>query len=106
VGTDPTDPDTDGDGTNDAIDAYPTDPSVRTDRPERSVEGGTAVAAEPSTTLDEGATRGDGVTTERVEATGEGVGERVDTPGFGPVVAVVAGALVGMRLLLQNRDSS
>jgi hypothetical protein len=110
VGTDPTTADTDGDGTNDAIDAYPTDPSVRTERPERSVEERTEAAAEPSTdstiTAGEDTTRGDGVATERVEATGEGVVERVDTPGFGASVAVAAGALVGIRLLLQNRDSS
>ncbi|WP_318569279.1 hypothetical protein [Salinigranum marinum] len=110
VGTDPTSPDTDGDGTNDAIDAYPTDPSVRTDRPKRSVEGGTEAtdgrSTDSATTADDGTTRGDDVTTERVEATGEEIAERVDTPGFGAGLAVAAGALVGMRLLLQNRDSS
>jgi hypothetical protein len=87
--------DTDGDGTSDARDVAPLNPSVaRTDtggdddRTERRTD---RTVAEPV----------EGVTTsEREERTGTGgVGTSVETPGFGVVAAAAALVLVGMRCL-------
>ena len=109
TGTDPTSADTDGDGATDAVDPAPTDPSVRVT--EQTAGEETVQAARTATP---GATGAATATSVDVTATGTPTGEngpveRVETPGFGVVqalVAAVAGAtLVGMLCRRQNRGS-
>ncbi|WP_380677096.1 PGF-CTERM sorting domain-containing protein [Salinigranum sp. GCM10025319] len=111
AGTDPTRADTDGDGANDAIDAYPTDPSVRTvQSAEPTSERPPTPTVEPSleteSTTSEPEDTGTATPVPRDESTeegvDEGVGSRVDTPGFGVGVALAALTLGGMLFRRQN----
>ncbi len=84
-GTDPTDPDTDGDGVEDGVDPAPTDASVATTTGESA-----------TTTAGEEPPAGDGQ--------GGGEASGAESPGFGPLAALVALAAVALRVGVGSRD--